>query len=194
MRAAVPIRERVVCDDGDMLGTVWGVRDAETGLRFACDDFVKNPAVRAWRGTSVSVPAADLWPWVRQIRALPTPTIGSTSADVARHVICLARRGHWHQPSREPDRRHLRQHTAPPPIGHRADPEDRVQPRQRANGQLQLPHRRRATSRANGANVFERRAGLGCHGAQLGACLIEACWLNRWMGPAIPTDPTGRSS
>lgn len=61
----------VVCDDGEMLGTVWGVRDDETRLRFACDDVVQNPSVRAWRGVSVSVPAADLWPWVCQIRAAP---------------------------------------------------------------------------------------------------------------------------
>ena len=54
-----------------MLGTVWGVRDAEMELAFACDDFVQDPTVRAWRGVSVSAPAAELWPWVCQVRAAP---------------------------------------------------------------------------------------------------------------------------
>lgn len=54
-----------------MLGAVWGVRASERRLRFACDDFVEDPALQAWRGVSVGVPAADLWPWIAQIRAAP---------------------------------------------------------------------------------------------------------------------------
>jgi hypothetical protein len=54
-----------------VLGEVWGVRDGERRLAFACDRFVTEPALRAWRGVTVGVAAADLWPWVCQIRAAP---------------------------------------------------------------------------------------------------------------------------
>ena len=54
-----------------MLGAAWGVSDAETELKFACDDFVKAPVLRAWRGVSVSAPTAAVWPWVSQVRIAP---------------------------------------------------------------------------------------------------------------------------
>lgn len=54
-----------------MLGAVWGVSDAERSLRFACDEFVKAPVLCAWRGVSIKAPAAQVWPWVTQVRVAP---------------------------------------------------------------------------------------------------------------------------
>jgi hypothetical protein len=54
-----------------VLGATWGVSDAETELKFACDDFVEAPVLRAWRGVSVSAPTGAVWPWVAQVRLAP---------------------------------------------------------------------------------------------------------------------------
>ncbi|MEU4689703.1 polyketide cyclase [Actinoplanes sp. NPDC023714] len=54
-----------------MLGDRWGVHDDETRLVFPCDAFVAEPTLRAWRGVDVAAPAAELWPWVAQVRKGP---------------------------------------------------------------------------------------------------------------------------
>ena len=55
-----------------MIGARWGVTEAETRLRFACDDHVpKDPALEAWRGVTVEAAAAQVWPWVAQVRVAP---------------------------------------------------------------------------------------------------------------------------
>ncbi|MGW5240155.1 hypothetical protein ACWEOW_14595 [Monashia sp. NPDC004114] len=54
-----------------MLGAMWGVSPEETKLTFACDDFVRAPALTAWRGVSVDAPGAEVWTWVTQVRVAP---------------------------------------------------------------------------------------------------------------------------
>ena len=54
-----------------MLGEVWGVSDAEKSRLFACDEFVSEPALRAWRGVSVNATAAGVWAWISQVRVAP---------------------------------------------------------------------------------------------------------------------------
>jgi hypothetical protein len=54
-----------------MIGDRWGVSDAETRLRYPCDDFARPPAQPLWRGVHVAAPAAAVWPWVAQVRLAP---------------------------------------------------------------------------------------------------------------------------
>jgi hypothetical protein len=54
-----------------MIGDRWGVADAETTLRYPCDDFVRSPTLVAWRGVTVHASAQAVWPWVRQVRVAP---------------------------------------------------------------------------------------------------------------------------
>ena len=54
-----------------MIGDRWNVTDDETRRRFACDDLVASPALRAWRGVTVAAPVERVWPWLTQIRAAP---------------------------------------------------------------------------------------------------------------------------
>jgi hypothetical protein len=54
-----------------VIGDRWGVSDAEVALSYGCDRFVDGPGLRAWRGVTVHASAAELWPWVCQIRAAP---------------------------------------------------------------------------------------------------------------------------
>lgn len=54
-----------------MLGDRWGVTEAETRLRYPCDDLVADPTLQAWRGVSVQAPVEAVWPWVAQIRLAP---------------------------------------------------------------------------------------------------------------------------
>lgn len=54
-----------------MIGARWGVREAETRLRFGCDDLMSEPRMEAWRGVSVQAPPERLWPWVAQVRVAP---------------------------------------------------------------------------------------------------------------------------
>lgn len=54
-----------------MLGERWGVTDAEVARRYPCDDLVPAPAVELWRGVTVDAPAAQVWPWLRQLRIAP---------------------------------------------------------------------------------------------------------------------------
>lgn len=54
-----------------MIGDRWGVTDSEILRSYPCDDFVVSPALKAWRGVRVEVPAAAVWPWVAQVRLAP---------------------------------------------------------------------------------------------------------------------------
>lgn len=54
-----------------MIGDRWGVTNSETLRAYPCDDFVVSPALQAWRGVSIDVPAAAVWPWVAQLRLAP---------------------------------------------------------------------------------------------------------------------------
>ena len=52
-------------------GWRWGVTDAELSRHFPCDDLVPEPALELWRGVSIAVPPAAVWPWLRQVRLAP---------------------------------------------------------------------------------------------------------------------------
>ena len=54
-----------------MIGQRWGVSNAESMLRFGCDDLVTDPALELWRGVTVDAPPAALWPWVGMLRLAP---------------------------------------------------------------------------------------------------------------------------
>jgi hypothetical protein len=49
----------------------WGVTDEEVARRYPCDGLVADPALQAWRGVTVAVSAARVWPWIRQLRLGP---------------------------------------------------------------------------------------------------------------------------
>jgi hypothetical protein len=52
-------------------GQRWGVTDAEVARRYPCDDLVPAPVLELWRGVTVAVPPAAVWPWLRQLRQAP---------------------------------------------------------------------------------------------------------------------------
>jgi hypothetical protein len=54
-----------------MIGDRWGVSEAETLLRYPCDDFARRPAQPLWRGVTVAAPATTVWAWVAQVRLAP---------------------------------------------------------------------------------------------------------------------------
>jgi hypothetical protein len=54
-----------------MIGDRWGVSAEEVARHYPCDDFIPAPVLQAWRGVTVHATAADLWPWVAQIRLAP---------------------------------------------------------------------------------------------------------------------------
>ncbi|GEL26118.1 hypothetical protein PSU4_50720 [Pseudonocardia sulfidoxydans NBRC 16205] len=54
-----------------MIGDRWGVTDAETRLRYPCDEVVPRPVLQAWRGVTVHAPPGRVWRWVAQIRLAP---------------------------------------------------------------------------------------------------------------------------
>jgi len=54
-----------------VIGDRWGVSESETLRAYPCDDFVASPTLQAWRGVRVETPAAELWPWVAQVRLAP---------------------------------------------------------------------------------------------------------------------------
>ena len=54
-----------------MLGDVWGATRDEVARRYPCDDIVAAPTWQAWRAVTVGTAAADVWPWVTQIRFAP---------------------------------------------------------------------------------------------------------------------------
>lgn len=54
-----------------MIGDRWGVTEAETRLRYACDDYVRAPTLAAWRGVSVNASPTVVWGRLRQVRLAP---------------------------------------------------------------------------------------------------------------------------
>ena len=52
-------------------GQRWGVTDAEVARHYPCDDLVPAPVLELWRGVTVTVPPAAVWPWLRQVRLAP---------------------------------------------------------------------------------------------------------------------------
>ncbi|MEO8851664.1 MAG: SRPBCC family protein [Allobranchiibius sp.] len=54
-----------------MIADRWGVTAAEIARRYPCDDIVTTPVLQAWRGVTVHAPAAQVWPWVVQLRLGP---------------------------------------------------------------------------------------------------------------------------
>jgi hypothetical protein len=54
-----------------VIGDRWGVTDDEVARAYPCDSWVARPTLVAWRGVTVHASAADLWPWVAQIRLAP---------------------------------------------------------------------------------------------------------------------------
>src|SRR5690242_21628331 len=54
-----------------MIGDRWGVSDAEISRRYPCDEFLRAPALQAWRGVDVAAPPEAGWPWVAQVRMAP---------------------------------------------------------------------------------------------------------------------------
>ena len=54
-----------------MIGDRWGVSAEEVARHYPCDDLIPAPLWQAWRGVTVHATAADLWPWVAQIRLAP---------------------------------------------------------------------------------------------------------------------------
>jgi len=49
----------------------WGVTDEEVARAYPCDGSVRRPAAEQWREVTVQASAADVWPWVVQIRVAP---------------------------------------------------------------------------------------------------------------------------
>ncbi len=54
-----------------MIADRWGVTQAETDLRYTCDELVPEPALQAWRGVTVRARPEQVWPWVAQLRLGP---------------------------------------------------------------------------------------------------------------------------
>jgi hypothetical protein len=54
-----------------VIGDRWGVTQAETMLRYPCDDLVPNPVLQVWRGVTVRARPEHAWSWVAQIRLAP---------------------------------------------------------------------------------------------------------------------------
>jgi hypothetical protein len=54
-----------------MVGDRWGVSEAETRRHYPCDDLVRTPTLRAWRGVSVDADPATVWARLRQVRLAP---------------------------------------------------------------------------------------------------------------------------
>lgn len=54
-----------------MIGSRWGVTDAEVARHYPCDDMIPQPAGQFWRGVTVDAEPSRIWPWVTQIRAAP---------------------------------------------------------------------------------------------------------------------------
>lgn len=54
-----------------MLGDRWGVGPADVTASYACDSYVTNPTLTAWRGVTVDAPIATVWAWLIQVRLAP---------------------------------------------------------------------------------------------------------------------------
>ena len=54
-----------------MIGDSWGATAAERASGFACDSYVRDPTMSAWRAVTVEAPAATVWRWLIQVRLAP---------------------------------------------------------------------------------------------------------------------------
>ena len=54
-----------------MIGQRWGITDEEVERPYPCDDLIATPVLPLWRGVTVDVPAAGVWPWLCQLRLAP---------------------------------------------------------------------------------------------------------------------------
>ncbi len=54
-----------------MIGDRWGVTDDDVARRYPCDVLVPSPGVQLWRGVTVAASAAEVWPWLCQLRLAP---------------------------------------------------------------------------------------------------------------------------
>jgi hypothetical protein len=54
-----------------MLGDRWGANDGEIARRYPCDEFVRRPALQAWRAVTINALPAQVWRWLIQIRLAP---------------------------------------------------------------------------------------------------------------------------
>jgi hypothetical protein len=54
-----------------VIGDSWGTTAAERASDFACDSFVPDPAMSAWRAVSISAPIEHVWSWLIQVRLAP---------------------------------------------------------------------------------------------------------------------------
>lgn len=55
----------------EVIGSRWGVSDAEVARRYPCDDIVPAPTLQLWRGISIAAPPAGVWPWLCQVQLAP---------------------------------------------------------------------------------------------------------------------------
>jgi hypothetical protein len=54
-----------------MIGDRGGVTPAEMRRAYPCDEWVRDPALQAWRAVTVEASADNVWPWIAQIRLAP---------------------------------------------------------------------------------------------------------------------------
>ncbi len=54
-----------------MIGTRWGVTDAEVARPYPCDALVPGPVLPLWRGVTVRAPVEGVWPWLCQLQLAP---------------------------------------------------------------------------------------------------------------------------
>jgi hypothetical protein len=54
-----------------MLGERWGVTSQEVARRYPCDDVLTSPVLELWRGITIDVGPARVWPWLCQLQLAP---------------------------------------------------------------------------------------------------------------------------
>jgi hypothetical protein len=54
-----------------MIGDRWGVTTEETRASYACDQYVPEARLQAWRGVTIAAPVRVVWSWLIQVRLAP---------------------------------------------------------------------------------------------------------------------------
>ncbi len=54
-----------------MIGDSWGTTATERASAFACDSFVADPSLSAWRAVTVHARREQVWAWLIQVRLAP---------------------------------------------------------------------------------------------------------------------------
>lgn len=54
-----------------MIGQRWGVSHDEADRHYPCDALTTAAVLPLWRGVTVDVPPAQVWPWLCQLRLAP---------------------------------------------------------------------------------------------------------------------------